>query len=162
MVKGYDNRFAFYTTRWHWRTGARTNFVGNDNQYLKNDVGVTNLFSVLNLRAGDIVRIRCLDYQNNEILKNRFITAHSPNAVDNRPWTLWGSNAPNLPYNPGYGFGQTFNDATHEFIMQEDGNLDLNCAKYMELKSVEIISPFVEYNKDANAWYKRQNGCHNP
>lgn len=30
--------------------------------------------------------------------------------------------------------------------MQEDGNLDLNCAPKMELVSVEIVNPFEEYN----------------
>ena len=36
--------------------------------------------------------------------------------------------------------------ANHEFIMQEDGILDLNCAPEVELISVEIVNPFEEYN----------------
>ncbi len=136
IVKGYDNRFAFYdyANRWHWRTGATGNFAGNDNYYLKNDINSVNIFSVLNLRAGDIVRIKCNDPNTGNAVQNRFITAHSPNSIDNRPWD-----------NPS-GSMTWLNQANHEFIMQEDGNLDLNCAPYIELVSVEIVNPFEEYN----------------
>lgn len=133
IVDGYDHRFAFYTTRWHWRTGARQNFQGNDNQYLKNDVDAVNLFSVLNLRAGDIVRIKCNDNRTDLTMKNRFITLFSSNAIDNRPW---GSG------DDVYNWLKT---AYHEFIMKEDGNLDLNCAPYLEIVNVEVISPFADF-----------------
>lgn len=134
VVQGYDNRFAFYNTRWHWRTGANSSgFVGYDNQYLKNDVQFVNLFSVLNLRAGDIVRIKCNDNRTSLQMKERFITAFSPNAIDNRPWAA---------STDVYSWLTT---AYHEFIMKEDGNLDLNCAPYLEIVNVEVISPFANY-----------------
>ncbi len=131
IVKGYDNRFAFYNNgRWHWRKNRNS----ADNYYLKNDVQYVSLFSVLNLRAGDIVRIKCNDANTSAAVQDRFITAHSPNSIDNRPWD-----------NPS-GTMDWLTQANHEFIMQEDGNLDLNCAADIELVSVEIVNPFEEYN----------------
>ena len=134
VVRGYDNRFAFYTTRWHWRRKIGKYYDQEDNNYLRNDVNAVNIFSVLNLRAGDIVRIKCNDSNNDNAVQDRFITAHSPNAIDNRPW-----DDPSSPLT-------WLNQAIHEFIMQEDGNLDLNCAPDMELVSVEVVNPFEEYN----------------
>ena len=146
VVEGYDNRFAFYNTRWHWRKGNDlTHYNQQDNYYLTNDVGRVNLFSVLNLRAGDIVRVKCYDIRDTELLKNRFITAFSPNAVNNRPW--WDNGEITTPswWNNGEGQG-VLHTAYHEFIMKEDGDLDLNCAPGLEIHNVEVITPFVEYN----------------
>ncbi len=137
IVNGYDNRFAFheYANRWHWRKGNdNTHYNQQDNYYLTNDLAEVNLFSVLNLRAGDIVRIKCNDSHPDKAVKDRFVTAHSPNSFDNRPWDYPSEMMPNL------------SQAIHEFIMQEDGNLDLNCASGIELVSVEIVNPFEEYN----------------
>lgn len=150
VVQGFDNRFAFHSEGWnrYW-AGDHHNLLWNESGIGQGDIsnGKVNLFTILNLRAGDIVRITCYDYNNDSKFKDRFVCAHSDNVIDNRPWTLWGSNAPEMTQaqlHPGDG---PFNKATHEFIMTEDGNLDLNCAPGLELETVEIVSPFVTYDQ---------------
>lgn len=133
VVEGFQNRLAFYKngndTPWN------RYYCNNDQPYVYNNSDNVNLFSILNLRAGDIVKITCRDTRVNEYCVNRFITDHSDNAIDNRPW-------------PSSTFVRTdLTTAKHQFIMKEDGDLDLNCAPHMVLESVEIISPFVEYNQ---------------
>ena len=134
IVDGYDHRFAFYTTRWHWKKNYS---AGYDNQYLKNNTDYTNIFSVLNLRAGDIVRIKCQDLRTTEPIGKRFITAYSANCINNRRWSV---------SDPAVDKVEWLKEAYHEFIMKEDGNLDLNCAPLLEIENVEIISPFTDFN----------------
>lgn len=137
IVQGFDNRFAFYQPGTTWNRY----YASSDGRHghIRNNSNTVNIFTVLNLRAGDIVKIKCHDLRTSEAVKNRFIVDHSDNADNNRPWTLWGPNGPN----------QTWSETTayHEFIMKEDGDLDLACAPQMELENVQIIYPFVKYNE---------------
>ncbi len=130
VVQGWDNRFAFYSEGTPWNRY----YAGDHHNVLYNDCDQVNLFTVLNLRAGDIVKVRSYDVNTSWNLKDRFVTAYSSNAIDNRPWD--NANTSN----------SSIQQRVQEFIMQEDGNLDLNCAPKMELVSVEIVNPFEEYN----------------
>ncbi len=125
VVQGWDNRFAFYCAGTPWNRY----YAGNHHNVLYNDCDQVNLFTVLNLRAGDIVKVKSYDVNTSLNMADRFVTAYSSNAIDNSP-------APS----------GSVQQRVQEFIMQEDGNLDFNCAPKMELVSVEIVNPFEEYN----------------
>ena len=145
-------RFAFNDmqtwNKWHYNgpgleNGAYMNpwnVTPGDNdasriKSLKNQCGLNNIFSVLNLRAGEIVRIKSFDAMGetgnpSELLKNRFIIEHSPNAIDNAPWENGGNGTKNIL------------EATQEFIMTADGNLDLKVAPWLKILTIDIISNY--------------------
>ena len=126
-------------------TAWRSTPAGDDNlnvsKGIKNMSPQNNVFSVLNLRAGEIVKIKSLD--NNGILadatkkplKNRFIVEWSPNAIDNKPWA-----------NPD-AIDNSLLTYTQEFIMTEDGNLDLKVSPWLKIIEIEIVSNYTNFQQ---------------
>ncbi len=129
-INGEVPILAFHNKNWNvqWESAINGNLV-------RNQGGAPNILSILNLRAGEIVRIKAFDLMPHDFaLKNRFIINHSPNAIDNCPW-----DDPNGT--------KDVSEWTQEFIMIEDGNLDLKVQAWGSIETIEIISKYKNFYK---------------
>ena len=140
----FDNQFAFcradnnYDANNHWDSGwwRESTGIQNKSQY-------PNVFSVLNLRAGERVKVKMLNSNNPqsgtdaEKWAQCFVVDFSSNAFNNYPWG-------NYVY---------IGEWTQEFVMKEDGNLDLKVAKGTIIEEVEIISDFDKNNDGYNHFH---------
>ncbi len=153
LTQGYVQNFAFNQTKiknsWDqsekiaWRVSPANESNQGGSRGIKNMCPYPNVFSVMNLRAGEIVKVKTHDpttrYNNGQgpeiPLKHRFIINHSDNSVDNLPWSDNG----NSPW------GGT--EWEQQFVMLEDGNLDLKVAPWVKIETVEIVSNYTQFEQ---------------
>lgn len=123
--------------KYTWRVSPSNDNNEGGARGIKNYSPYTNVFSVLNLRAGEIVKVKTHDYNNrNNYVKNRFIVNHSANAADNLPWSNGNDK---ISY---------IHEWEQQFVMLEDGNLDLKVAPWVKIETVEIISSFQTFHNE--------------
>lgn len=123
--------------KYTWRVSPSNDANEGGERGIKNYSPHTNVFSVLNLRAGEIVKVKTHDYINRDkYVKDRFIVNHSANAADNLPWSN------------GTDKISWIHEWEQQFVMLEDGNLDLKVAPWVKIETVEIISSFQTFHNE--------------
>lgn len=111
----------------------------NNGRVIENHCDKANVFTIPNLRAGEKVKVKTYD-ENGGNFNVRFIVNHSPNAVDNLPWSKVNGI-------PGAEAMSWIKEWEQQFVMLEDGDLDLKLAGWASIEEITIESNYTNFEQ---------------
>lgn len=112
----------------------------NNGWTIKNQCNEANVFTIPNLRAGEIVKVKMFD-ENRGNFNTRFIVNNSPNAAENLPWS-------EVNGIPGAEEMWWIQEWEQQYVMLEDGDLDLKVAGWVAIEEITIESHYTNFHQE--------------